>query len=216
MKKNSLRIIALGSFVLGGFVAMLAGIAPPQVVAAHPRAAQSFANGEIHIMLDPAQSKIQWMLDSTVHTVHGTFAVKKGELRLDPSTGKASGEIVADARSGESGNSSRDSKMHKEVLESEKFPEVVFRVDHVEGKIQLSGVSTVQVHGQFVLHGAEHELTAPVQVELSADHWKGTGKFSVPFIQWGLKNPSNFLLKVKPDVEIEMELSGTLQSSPKS
>ena len=70
----------------------------------------------------------------------------------------------------------------------------------------------VQVHGIFVLHGSEHELTVPVQAEFAADHWTGSAKFSVPFIDWGLKNPSTFLLKVNHAVEIELELKGRLEN----
>jgi polyisoprenoid-binding protein YceI len=181
--------------------------------AAHrrPQAPAQASESEIVLSLDPAQSKVHWTLGSTLHTVHGTFALKRGILRLDPATGKASGEIVADATSAESGNDSRDKKMHKEILDSARYTEVVFRPDHVEGKVAAAGASSVQVHGTFLLHGAEHELSVPVQAELTPDHWKGTGKFNVPYIQWGLKNPSNFLLKADPSVDVELEIAGGLQ-----
>src|SRR5713226_2074336 len=168
---------------------------------------------EIVLRLDPAQSMVHWTLGSTVHTVHGSFAFKKGNLQLNTSTGKTSGEIIVDAASGNSGNDSRDKKMHKEVLESARYAEVIFRPDRVEGSIAPQGTFTVQVHGLFVLHGGEHELTVPVQAELSGDHWSGSAKFSVPFVDWGLKNPSNFFLKVNHAVEIELELKGSLQNA---
>ncbi len=168
---------------------------------------------EIVLGLDPAQSKVHWTLGSTVHTVHGSFAFKKGTVQLDTSTGKASGEIVVDATSGNSGNDGRDKKMHKEVLESGRYAEVIFRPDRVEGKITPQGIFTVQVHGLFVLHGSEHELTVPVQAEFAGDHWTGSAKFNVPFIDWGLKNPSNFFLKVNHAVEIDLELKGSLQNT---
>ncbi len=177
------------------------------------RAAPQLPVSEIVLAIDPAQSKVHWTLDATLHTVHGTFAFKNGTLHLDPASGKASGEIVVYATSGESGNDSRDKKMHKEVLESARFPEVIFRPDRVEGKIAPQGTFTVQVHGIFVLHGSEHELTVPVQAELGRDHWTGSAKFNIPFIDWGLKNPSSFLLKVNHAVEIELELKGSLQNS---
>jgi len=169
---------------------------------------------EIVLAIDPARSKLDWTLGSTLHTVHGTFALKSGTIHLDPTSGKASGEIVADATSGKTDNDSRDKKMHKEVLESQRYPEVIFRPDRVEGAISTQGVFSAQVHGVFVLHGAEHELSLPVRAELSGNHWSGSGKFSVPFIDWGLKNPSNFLLRVNHAVEIETQLEGHLQSSP--
>lgn len=183
-------------------------------VGIHARAAQAPAQanpGEVTLNLDTAQSKIHWTLGSTLHEVHGTFNLKRGSLTFDPTSGKASGEIVAYATSGDSGNDSRDKKMHKEILESGKFPDVIFRPDKVEGKLVGQGSCSVQVHGIFVLHGAEHELTVPVQAELGSDHWKGTTKFSVPYIQWGLKSPNTFLLKADPAVEIELEMGGPLQ-----
>ena len=187
-------------------VALLVLSALPQHAALQPPA------NEIVLEIDPTQSKVHWTLESTVHTVHGSFAFKKGNLRLDTSAGKASGEIIVDAASGSSGNDGRDKKMHKDVLESGKYGEIIFRPDHVEGKIAPQGVFTVQVHGLFLLHGREHELTVPVRVEFDGDHWTGSAKFSVPFIDWGLKNPSNFFLRVNHSVEIELELKGIVQN----
>ena len=181
------------------------------VLSALPQHAAPSA-GEITLGIHPAQSRINWTLESTVHTVHGSFTFKKGSVQLDPATGKASGEIVVDATSGNSGNDGRDKKMHREVLESGKYSDIIFRPDRVEGQISQQGTCTVQVHGKLLLHGSEHELTVPVQAELAGDHWTGTAKFRVPFIDWGLKNPSNFFLKVNHAVEIELELKGSLQN----
>ena len=176
--------------------------------AAHGPALPQTSSGGIALTLDAAQSKVHWTLGSTLHTVHGTFAVKSGAIQLDPATGKASGEIVVDATSGQSGNDGRDKKMHKEIIESGKYKEIVFRPDRVDGTVPPTGTVTVQVHGMFSLHGAEHELTVPVQADLVADHWRGAGKFNVPYIAWGLKSPSNFFLKADPSVDVQLELAG--------
>ena len=194
------------------FVAGIALLALLVVSALPQHAAPQIPAGKIVLDIDPAKSNVHWTLGSTLHTVHGTFGVKNGTIQVDPSNGKANGEIVADATSGKSDNDSRDKKMHKEVLESVRYPDVVFRPDRIDGKISRQGTFTAQVHGIFVLHGKEHELSVPVEAELSGDHWSGSGKFSVPFIDWGLKNPSNFFLKVDHAVEIELELKGKLQS----
>ena len=178
-----------------------------------PQPAVQTKPAEVTLNLDVAQSKLHWTLDSTLHTVHGTFNLKRGAVKFDPATGNASGEFVVDAASGESGNDGRDKKMHGEILESARYTEVIFRVKRIEGKVLAQGSSNVQVHGTFILHGAEHELTVPVQAELNGHRWKGSAKFSVPYIQWGLKSPNTFLLKADPTVEIELELSGTLQGT---
>ena len=176
-----------------------------------PQLAVQTKPAEVTLNLDVAQSKLHWTLDSSLHTVHGTFNLKRGAVKFDPATGSASGEIVVYATSGESGNDGRDKKMHDEILESARYPEVIFRPTKIEGKVSVPGTSEVQVQGKFLLHGSEHDLTVPVHAELTGDHWKGTAKFSVPYIQWGLKSPNTFLLKAAPVVDVELELSGTLQ-----
>jgi polyisoprenoid-binding protein YceI len=169
-------------------------------------------SSEIVLEVDPTQSKVNWTLGTTFHTVHGTFALKKGTLHFDPASGNSGGEIVVDASSGKSGDDSRDKKMHKDVLESARYMEIVFRPDRVGGTVAPQGKFGVQVHGYMVLHGGEHEMTVPVQAEFSGEQWAGSAKFSVPFLDWGLKNPGNFFLKVNHEVEIELELKGRLQS----
>src|SRR5712691_3212218 len=206
MKSIRSRLAIVFYFLVAAPTALMVLSALPQHAAPQPPAS------EIVFGIDQAQSKVHWTLGTTLHTVHGTFAFKNGALHLDPATGKASGEIVVYATSGDSGNDSRDKKMHKEVLESQQYPEVIFRPDRVEGKVAPQGTFTVQLHGLFALHGSEHELTVPVQAELARDHWTGNAKFKVPFIDWGLKNPSSFLLKVNHAVEIELELKGSLQN----
>ena len=193
--------------IAGIAVFLSASAAPPR-----PQALQA-PTPELVLSLDPSQSKVHYAVDSTLHTVHGTFNFKSGVVRIDPATGKAGGEIIVYATSGDSENSSRDEKMHKVVLESQKYSEIVFKPTLVDGKLAVFGPSDVKLRGFFSLHGSDHELVVPVHAEISGDHWQGSAKFQVPYIQWGLKDPSNFLLKVKPNVEIELELTGSLKNS---
>jgi hypothetical protein len=51
-----------------------------------------------------------------LHTAHGTFKVKDATVRFDPASGRASGQIGVDVRSGETGESARDRQMHDSVL----------------------------------------------------------------------------------------------------
>jgi polyisoprenoid-binding protein YceI len=172
-------------------------------------AAQAAApSQEVALTVNTSQSKVNFTLDTTLHTVHGTFSLKRGTIRVAPD-GKASGEIVADATSGQSGDSGRDKKMHKDVLESAKYTEVVFRPDRVDGKFPPNGEVTVQMHGRFALHGSEHELTVPVKGEITGDRWHGTATLKIPYVEWGLKSPNSFILKADPVVEVELELVGT-------
>jgi polyisoprenoid-binding protein YceI len=186
--------------------------APPHHPAQADATTAPVSSTSLLLALDPAQSKVHWTLPGSLHTVHGTFALTRGELNFDPTSGKAGGEIVVNARSGQSGNDSRDSRMHKEILETAKYPDVVFRPAHVEGKVPQSGASDVKVHGTLSVHGGDHEITALVHADLSGETWKGTANFDVPYVEWGIKNPSNFLIKASKVVSIEVEMSGRVQS----
>ena len=165
---------------------------------------------ELVMEFSPAQTKVQFALEATMHTVHGSFALKRGLIHFDPATGAVNGELVIDAASGNSGNEGRDRKMHRDVLESGKFPEITFRPDRVEGKVAGEGTSTVQVHGTFSIHGVTHPLVLPVEVDIKANRWLASTHFDIPFIDWGMKNPSTFVLHVDHEVKIEVEASGIL------
>lgn len=193
-------------------VAMFLSAAPAPPRPQTAQAAQA-ATHEIALTLDPAQTKVHFNVDSTLHMVHGTFALKSGSLQFDPQTGKASGAIVVNTVSGETGNSSRDQRLHKEILETWKFADATYRPTQVDGQVSLTSPSDFKVKGIITLHGTDHELVADIHSEFTGDHWKGTAKFDVPYTKWGIKDPSNFFLKVKPVVNVELELAGA-KSNP--
>lgn len=164
------------------------------------------------VRFEPAQAKIEFSLGSTLHTVHGTFALKNSTVHFDPSSGRISGTLVVDATTGETGNSGRDSRMHREIIESAKFPEIVFAPAEVKGAVAPSGSSKVEVAGKFRLHGAEHDVTFPVEVVADGKSLQLTTHFIIPYISWGLKSPSNFFLKASDQVEVEVHATGHMES----
>jgi polyisoprenoid-binding protein YceI len=164
---------------------------------------------ELLLQFDPAKSGADIILVGNFHTVDGSFSLKRGTIHFDPATGKASGEIVFDATSGKTGNGSRDNKMHKDVIQSQRYPEIVFHPDRADGTLSSSGGSTLQVHGMFVIHGAEHEVTFPVQVNLAGTAWTAKASFQVPYVKWGMKNPSVLFLRVGDTVQVQFHAAGS-------
>jgi polyisoprenoid-binding protein YceI len=165
------------------------------------------------VTLDPATTKIEFTLAATMHTVHGIFKLKSGQIHFNPADGKASGAVIIDATSGDTDNSSRDKKMHAEILESAKFPEIVFTPAHAKGSIPAQGASQVEVSGVIRLHGQDHEMTLAFTVQPGADgSLQASTQFAVPYVRWGLKNPSTFLLHVRDTVD--MEVHATARVSP--
>ena len=168
----------------------------------------------VTLNLDPAQTKITFTLGATFHTVEGSFKLKSGTIQFNPATGEASGDVVVDATSGESGNDSRDRKMHKSVLESQNYPEIVFVPERIQGQVSLSGESHIQIQGLVKLHGSQHEVTLPADVQVSGNQLNATVRFAVPYVQWGLKDPSTFILRVDKTVNIIIHAVGSLPRSP--
>ena len=173
-------------------------------------AVTSAATQQRVLQLDPSKTSAKFTLDAALHTVHGTFHVMPGALQFDPASGSLSGEIRVDAKSGETGNGMRDRKMHKDVLESERYPEISFHPDRVEGAVADQGKSSVKVHGMFRIHGVDREIAVPAEVELSSDSWTATVHFTVPYAKWGMKNPSTFFLRVSDSVEIDLVAGGSV------
>jgi polyisoprenoid-binding protein YceI len=168
-------------------------------------------SGQMAVDFDPAATKIDWILTGNVHTIHGTFQLRRGHVSFDPAGGGISGELVVETGSGDSGNGARDKRMKKEVLETDKFPEVRINVTSVEGSLALDRPSNVRVVGQLTIHGASHQVTIPLQVTVSGAELSGKGKFIVPYVDWGMKDPSNFLFKVNKTVEIDFEAVGRMK-----
>jgi polyisoprenoid-binding protein YceI len=158
---------------------------------------------EIVLNPDPAHTNVRFTLPATLHTVHGSFKLTRGTIRFDSATGKISGEVAVDAASGASGDDSRDRRMHKEILESAKYPEIVFTPDRVDGVVAPHGASQIQVHGVFRIHGAAHEITLPVEVRIDNGQASARTNFTIPYVKWGMRNPSSLFLRVGDKVEIE-------------
>jgi polyisoprenoid-binding protein YceI len=171
----------------------------------------------LKIVFDPAQTQIRWKLGADLHKVDGTFKLKSGEFIFDPATGVAEGEILVDATTGESGNAARDKRMHEEVLESTRYPAMFFHPTQIKGAFKPGeATQQLQTQGSFNIHGADHALEMPVKVETAGNTVTATARFTVPYVAWGMKNPSKLLLRVSKQVEIEVIAKGTIKPVEKT
>ncbi len=165
-------------------------------------------NAQAVFDLDAAQSHAAFTLSDVLHTVHGAFKVKRGSIQFDTATGACAGEIVVDATSGDSGSGARDKRMHQNVLESQKFPEMSFVPSKLRGAVSPSGESKVEIDGMFTIHGASHPLTASALVTITGDRMHAIAHFTVPYVAWNMKNPSTLFLKVGESVDIDLDATG--------
>jgi polyisoprenoid-binding protein YceI len=161
-------------------------------------------------VVNPDASAVKIALKTTHELVNGTFHVQSGSIEFDPSSSKMQGSVVVLAGSGMTGNDSRDKRMNKEILKVEKYATVSFEPKTYTGAIAPSGDSTIQVTGIFTLLGTPHQITIPILVHLEGTTATAKAHFVVPYIQWGLKDPSFMFWKADKDVAIDLFLVGTI------
>jgi hypothetical protein len=180
-------------------VVALALIFSPAALAQH----QTFA-------VNPDASEVKMKLNTTHEVVNGTFHIQSGSISFDRTASHISGIVIVAAGSGKTGNDSRNKKMNKDILKVDQFTTVSFAPKTYDGTIAGSGDSTIQVSGVFTLIGTAHDLTIPMQIHIDGSKATAKAQFVVPYVQWGLKNPSFLIWKAENDVVIDLNLVGQI------
>jgi polyisoprenoid-binding protein YceI len=182
-------------------VVALAVIFAPAALAQH----RTFA-------INPDASEIKMTLNTTHEVVNGTFHIQSGSIEFDRGNPKMSGSVTVLAGSGKTGNDSRDKKMNKDILKVDQYTSVSFAPKTYTGTIAPSGDSTIQVSGVFTLLGTPHDLTIPMQIHMDGSKATARAHFIIPYVQWGLKNPSFMFWKAENDVAIDLNLVGQISN----
>jgi polyisoprenoid-binding protein YceI len=163
--------------------------------------------------VNPDQSEVAFSLGDVLHQVHGTFHIQNGNVSFDDRSPHLSGSIVVAAGSGKSGNNTRDRRMTVDILNAPQFAEASFSPKQMIGSVAAAGDSAVQVVGVLMLHGTAHDLTVPMQIHIDGKTCTAKTRFVIPYVKWGLKDPSTFLLRVDKEVEMEITLVGQLSAT---
>ena len=164
-------------------------------------------------VVNPDASEVKMTLNTTHEVVTGTFRIEKGSIEFDRSKAGMSGSVFVEAGSGKTGNDSRDRKMNKDILEVSHYANISFEPASYSGVIPSSGDSNIQVTGNFTLLGMSHTISVPMLVHIEGARATAKAHFVVPYVQWGLKNPSFLVWKADDDVAIDLNLVGTIQGS---
>ncbi len=178
-------------------------------------AADLVPSGKVaELELDPGKTVITYSLDGWPHHTDGTFKLKHGLIGLDPATGKMDGSITVDAASGDSGHSIRDDRMKSSILETDKFPEISFALRQVVSHGSIAKEFPVRVEGLMLLHGVQHDLTVNATVSRDGNDVTIHCDFVIPYVAWGLEDPSIMLFKVSKEVAIDVTTVARLTWQP--
>ena len=139
-----------------------------------------------------------------------TFDLSAGRIELGPD-GRASGRLEIQAGSAETGSNRRDKTMHAKVLESTEHPLISFVPESFDGELPADGKGTLKLHGTLSLLERPHPMTLEIEVKIDGDRYTGTSHFDVPFVEWGLPDPSVLFLRVEKVVRVNVESRGELE-----
>jgi polyisoprenoid-binding protein YceI len=175
------------------------------LAAAAPAAAEPY-----RLELDPALTEISFTLGARLHTVRGRFTLASGEIAFDPETGAASGEVRVDARSGDTGIDRRDRVMHEEVLDSAAHPLLVLRPERIEVARREDDALSGTLYGRFEVRGASHPIELAFEGTRQGESARVAVRFDVPWVAWGLPDPSNVVLSVEKTLAVAVSAGGRL------
>lgn len=165
-----------------------------------------------HYKIVAEGSDLRWDLPATLHTVHGVAPLLSGTVDAEPA---ARGEwtirsrIVVPAGAMRTGNKSRNKKMREQVLETGRFPEIVFEARRVTADLSRFPKDqhlTVEVTGDLTVHGKAVRVKLPVDVFVRPDHVLLQGSFPLAWKQFGLADPSFGLVKVREPLKVRFRL----------
>lgn len=195
---------ALATFVLA---AALTGNSCASAQALGPAADKSSTGKTVSVHLDPAQTTVSFSA-GTIQHVHGSFKLKGGVFAFDNATGVAQGEILVDAESEKSDDARLDKKIRTETLNVATYPGISFHPETVIGKLPAQdGTYHFQLKGTLTIHGADHPLTVDVTATQTDEQVVFKSTFSVPYVQWGMKDASSFFMRDR-NVHVTIESHG--------
>lgn len=168
---------------------------------------------QLHLHLDPVSTEVHFTLKDTLHAVHGSFHLSSGEIDFNPQSGEAHGLFSVDTSSGVSGNDGRDGRMKREFLEVVKFPVATFEPQKVTGYNPAADSQQISVAGVITVHGASHPLVLAFSVSKTGDAATATTHFTIPYVAWGIKDPSIPFVKVEKEVSMDIVAKGILTAA---
>jgi polyisoprenoid-binding protein YceI len=157
------------------------------------------------LSLSPERTEISFELDSTLHRVRGKARLLPSTLAFEPGGGAVRGSIAIDATSLDTDNGLRDGQMHGKVLESERYPRIEFVPEALDVLEASASSARVALSGTLRMHGGEWPLTIPAEVGAEGDGLRVKGSFRIPYVDWGMRDMSNFVLSVDREVLIHFD-----------
>jgi polyisoprenoid-binding protein YceI len=204
---------ARSSFPLLSIALLTASLAGAQQVPAHAKPSAAIPAHNVEIHFDSQSTQIRFKVVSLLRDVRGSFQFKGGALAIDPDSTLAQGELLVDATTGRTGSAARDKELRDEVLETSRYPSIFFHAEHLRGQVPKSdGSSDVIAEGTLNVHGADHPMQMKVHLVRVGNVLSATTHFSIPYVEWGMKNPQRSFLHLSKIAQVDVSAKGTVRT----
>lgn len=166
----------------------------------------------IAIHLNPETTSIRWTLNAPFHkAAHGSIHLKGGDIVVNPKTGLAQGEVLVDATTLSGEDARQTAKWQQDILDTTTYPAILFHPNKVEGLSSAKGSQQVKASGAITLRGHDHLTELPLKIDIDGKQVTVTGRFTIPYTQWGLKAPSAGLLHYDKQITVDVEAHGMVR-----
>jgi polyisoprenoid-binding protein YceI len=153
--------------------------------------------------LHAAGTRVGFELGATLHTVRGVVGEVSGEVTaLERQDGgfDLEGGVRIVAASIDSGTERRDRRMREEQLDVAHHPEIVFTAKELAPAgvpAGSTGAAPFLLRGTLTLRGVAREIEMAASLHRGVS-WVIEGRTEVALADYGMPNPSTFLVKVAP------------------
>jgi polyisoprenoid-binding protein YceI len=167
---------------------------------------QAFASGLISAVAHSPKIAIRGYT-ADVSFVPGTLADAKLKVVINA----AKLEVLDELREADRRELHR--VMNDEVLETKKFPEVLFESSSISGDRLKDNLNRVNVEGQLVLHGVTNGQSFFSQVAFGVDSFRAYGEFSLLQSDFGIRVASvaGGTLKLQDELKFSFYVVGRKQ-----
>ncbi len=167
---------------------------------------------EMVYTLDTDRSEVRIVLGAMLHTVRGSAPLGAATLTWNTETGEASGLVVIQSGLIDTGIDARNAKMHEVVLKTLEHPEIIFEATGFQLRQPGENEMRFVLKGNLTLVGVTHEIEFESHARRRGDDsWKVRADLNVPYVEWGLEDPSPTFFGVDKHVSVEVKAIGTLR-----
>jgi polyisoprenoid-binding protein YceI len=126
-----------------------------------------------------------------------------GRLDLDQ---PVAGELVLQVDKLTSGNQLYDHELRRR-MDARRFPTIVGKVTRITA---AGDHPDYRVRGDISFHGKTLSFEHEMQIEATDGHVVLSGAYTFDIREFGMKPPSMLMIRVYPEVQVRIELVGTL------